>query len=392
MRNTLKISYSCYIKNPKRPSAHYYGRVRESGLPVMDIDLHTKVKAVAESWVALRRDEVKRYNQYVVCGEKVPADLERSIVRRNSPLVIAQKASSEAVNIVTVGLDGWERDLRRVGRRERTIAVYSRALKNVVPKEALVTDINEDNIRLWLSKFDHLKSATRKHYSVATREFVRYCVKRYGIDRNLLDSFDYVKVETAERPYWTMNQMYHIIEAVEHPDKAVERLYKAYFWVMATVGSRQQETADLRWDDFRDGCLTFRAETTKSGETRRVPLDWRIADMLARLPRDGAMMFGAVSTVTQAARYAVLRKAVTKSGMPFGSLHTFRHSVSMLMYKSTNDIKATAQLLGHKELTALKYYQASRQADELRQVVDKVYEGENLIPSPMDRLIDEGLI
>lgn len=392
MRNTLKISYTCYMKNPKRPSAHYYGRVRESGQPVLDIDLQTKVKAVAESWVALRRDEVKRYNQYVICGERVPTDLERAIVRRNSPSLIAQKATSAVVKLQTTALDEWERELRRLGRRERTIAAYSRAVRNVVPKDSVMTDINQDNIRIWLARHDHLKSATRKHYSVATREFVRFCIKRYGIDRDLLDCFDYVKVESEERPYWTMTQMYHIIEAVETRDKVAEKIYKAYFWVMATVGSRQGETASLRWDDFRDGCLTFRAETTKSGETRRVPLDWRIVDMLNKLPREGQLIFSCVGKASQATRYHVLQRAIDKSGMPKGNLHTFRHSVSMLMYKATNDIKATAQLLGHAEMTALKYYQASRQADELRAMVDKVYEAENMIPNAMDELIKAGLV
>ena len=394
MRNTLKISYSCYVKNPSRPSAHYYGRVREAG-KVVDIDLKTKVKAVAEAWVALRRSEVERYNQYVLVGEEPPKELEEKLVRTTRP-AIAQKGVSEAVPIFPVCSDGWERELRRVGRREKTVAAYTRALRVIVPPGATTNEMTVDQQRRWLGKFDERKPATRRFYSVTLREFSKYCAKYHGTSRETVDDFVAVSVPHREKPHWTMAQMRNIIDNVHCKDRVKEQCYKAYFWVMATCGSRQSETYDLLWSDldFTDpvtATLTFRAETTKNNQTRVVPLDWRIARLLSRLPHEGARMFHCIPR-SQAARYGVLQRAIRDSKMPAGNLHTFRHSVSCLMYKSTEDIKATAQLLGHSPQVSMAYYVAARQADQLREVVDKTYSGEAGLPSPIDELAELDLL
>lgn len=387
----LKISYCVYLKNPKRPNAHYYCRVRQNG-KTTDIDLKTQNKAVATAWVALRRSEVERYNQYVLCGERVPSDLERSIVRVGAAPASAQKTAG----ILTEAVDEWEREMRRVGKRETTIASYTRAMSVICPETALVADINEDSTRLWLSKFDGHSASYRKFCSVALREFCRFCVKRYGIDRDLIDKWDFVKVQHVDRPHWSMQQMAHIIDSVECKDKVKERFYKAYYWVMATCGSRQGETYELLWSDLKfsdpvSGTLTFRAETTKNNQTRVVPLDWRIARLLSRLPHEGARIFGCLPK-SQAARYRVLQRAIEASGEPAGNQHTFRHSVSLILYKSSKDIKATAQLLGHSPQVSLFYYQAAREEDQLREVVDTAYEGQNLLPSPINELAELDLL
>ena len=387
MSNTLKISYTTYIKNPSRPSARYYARVREHG-KVRDIDLGTKVKAVAEAWIALRRDELKRYNAYILCGEEVPEDLSNKLVRVST---IAQKGTSKAVLTLTKAIDEFELDCRRRGLRERTVMAYVRNLRQLIPSEATLTDFTRDNVLKWLAAYDHLKSATRKFYSVSLRELAKFLVSRYELDPRILTNWVMTKVETAERGYWKLNEIYHIIEAVECRDKVMEAQIKVYFWLMATAGSRQGETALIRWSDIKDGCVTFRAEITKSGKTRTVPLDMRVLDMLERMPHEGELVFSAIPN-SQAGRFSILSKAIKKSGMPVGGLHTFRHSASMYLYAHCQDLKAVSQLLGHSPETAMKYYQASRQADELRAMVDSAYAEENMIPNAMDELIKAGLV
>lgn len=389
MRNTLKISYSCYIKNPKRPSAHYYGRIREAG-KVVDIDLKTKVRAVAEAWVALRRSEVERYNQYVLVGEDPPKDLEEKLLRTTMP-AIAQKGASEPVSLQMVCLPGWEAELRRVGRREKTVAAYTRALRVILPNESTTADMTVDKQRMWLGKFDARKSATRRFYSVALREFSKYCAKYYGTSREPVDDFVHVKVEHIEKTWLTMTQIYHLIDAVECKDKVRQKVAKAYYWLLATTGCRQGEGYELRWSDLSDdNVITFRGETTKSGKTRRVPLDWRIARLIRHLPVEGSRIFACLPR-SQSGRFAILARAADKAGLPHIGLHTLRHSASMNYYSKTTDLKATSDLLGHEETTALRYYQASRQADQLREAVDMALGDEHMMPTPIDELIDAGL-
>ena len=124
---------------------------------------------------------------------------------------------------------------------------------------------------------------------------------------------------------------------------------------------------------------------------RRVPLEWRILEMISKLPRRGKKVFYDIHD-TQPMRFYILAQAIKEAGVKHGGLHTYRHSASMYLYSHTNDIKATADMLGHSPATALLWYQASRSPDQLREMVEKAFVENNQLPSPMDRLIDEDLI
>ena len=380
----VKISICVYKKNAARlKNPQYYARVRYQG-KTLDIPLHTESRDVAEAWVRLRRDEVKRYNDYVAVGEEPPSDLL-------AKLPIGQKRPSKPLISLRECYDSWELEMRRRGLRERSIAAYMKNIRLTVPLDDPLTRFTKDNVRLWMAKHDRLKSTTRKHYSVSLREFAKYLVDAYGLDPRIVTGWPMIKVEQTEKGYWRMSEIYHIIEAVECRDKVMEAQMKAYLWLMATAGSRQNETALLKWSDFRDGCITYRAENTKNNKTRVVPLDMRIQDMLSRLPREGEFIFSAIPK-SQAGRYSILARAIRKSGMPSGNLHRLRHSACMYLYSRCNDIKAVAQLLGHSAAVSLQYYAKAREADELRTLVDSAYQSETMIPSAMDELIKAGLV
>lgn len=385
----LKISYTIW----KKHGENLYCRVRQAGLKPLDINLHTTDMAKAEAFAKLRRAELDLYNSYLLAGESVPPDVASKLLRRDNPAV-AQKVASKAPVSLKVCLDQHEADMRRRGLREQSISAYMRALAVTVPEGAVLSDVNTKNIVQWLSKHDKLKSATRKLYSIALREFYKYLAREYNLSKDLIIDWPVmVKAESAERDYWTMQQMAAIINHVECKDKKTEKEFKAYLWVLATVGSRQGETGLLEWRDFKDGCLTFRAENTKGKQTRTVPLDPRIADMLYRMKLESKtdLIFGSIPK-TQPARFQMLKYAIRRAGVPRGGLHQFRHSVSMLMYKTTNDLKATSQLLGHGEQTALRYYQKARPSEDLRKVVKETYENQVLLPTVFDDLIEAGLL
>lgn len=381
----INASVCVYCKNAARlKHPQYYARVRYQG-KTTDVPLHTESRDVAEAWVRLRRSELKRYNDYIACGEEPPSDLLAKLP------VFAQKGPSKAVSSLRQCYYGWELEMRRRGMRERSIQAYMKNIRLTVPLDEPLTSFTKDNARLWMAKHDQLKSATRKHYSVSLREFAKYLVEFHGLDPRITTGWPMIKVEQVEKGYWKMNEIYHIIEAVECKDKLCEQQMKAYLWLMATAGSRQGETALLRWSDFRDGCMTYRAEITKNNKTRFVPLDMRIIDMLSRLPKDGDLIFSHIPN-SQAGRYSVLSKAIKRSGMPIGNLHKLRHSACMYLYSHCKDIKAVAQLLGHSASVSLQYYAKSREAEELRFLVDSAYQGETMIPSAMDELIKARLV
>ena len=384
----VRISVCVYCKNPKLPNPSYYARVRRDG-KTYDIHLHTKDRSVAEAWVRLRRSEVEQYNAYVACGETPPIDLLAKL-----QIAPTEHVSASRNTLLRVCLDSWEADMRRRGLREQSISAYMRALAVTVPKDAVLTDVNTKSITDWLRKHDKLKSATRKLYSIALREFYKFLSREYGLSKDLiLDWPVMVRAESPTKGYWTMPQMASIINHVQCVDKERERQFRTYLWVLATVGSRQGETGLLEWRDFRDGCLVFRAENTKGKKTRVCPLDMRIIAMINKLPRgsDTDKIFSAIPA-TQPARYQMLKYAIRRAGAPAGGLHQFRHSVCMMMYSTSTDIKATAQYLGDGETTALKWYTATRESENLRELVNKTYEHQTLIPGLMDDMIEAGLV
>ena len=112
---TLKISYSCYIKNKNRPTAHYYARVRQNG-KVRDIDLRTESKDIAEAWVKLRRSELEQFNQYILLGEQVPAELEKKLVRADMADSAPESALRGPISKTRL-LDQFERELWSCTRR-----------------------------------------------------------------------------------------------------------------------------------------------------------------------------------------------------------------------------------------------------------------------------------
>lgn len=394
MRNTIKISYSVYIKNPKRPSAHYYARVREPNQPVYDVDLKTKSKAQAEAWVKLRRSEVEMVNAKILLGEPVSDEQMRSLVRHCNRYASDKPTKTATVREV---LDEWERHLRRTGKRETTIATYLRAVKAIFSPvyPDPINTITETKIVDLLAQHDGLRSTSRKNYSVVAHEVMKYAVNKYDLNPKLVNAPPLVKVETVEKPYWKPWQVAKIIEAVKCKDKIREKVAKAYYWFLYCTGCRNTEAYNLLWTDLNHVdpvtvYVTVRAELTKTNKTRRIPLDWRIARMLSQLPREGSRIFASVPP-SQSGRYSILAKAIKASGMPAGGLHTFRHSFCMLAYSKSEDIKAVSEIAGHSPEVGLAYYQSTRQQDRLRETMDKTFENENTLPSPIDELVKEGL-
>ena len=385
-RTPLKVSYTAWQKHKSRGDQTWYCRVREAGQPTLDVCLHTTNKAQADAFVLLRKRELELFNAQLLVGENPDA----SKLLRRSTAKIAQKGTSEAV-LIRDAVDAWSAHLSRSGKRTATISTYLRALRNCLDYSLPLTAVTEKYLNEALRKHDHLKSATRKSYCVTVREWVKFCVKEYGLNRDLIDSFTYIKVQTTEKGFWTMNEMRRIIDNVQCRDEASTQCYKAYFWLMATTGARQGEAAALEWSDLRDGAVTFRAETTKNNQTRTCPLALGVLDLINKLPRVSKKIFAYIGR-QQASRYGVLAKAVKKAGVAPGGLHCFRHSASMYLYSKLNDIKLTAQYLGHGAQTAILFYQKTREVEKVSDAITEAYSDERDLPSLMDWFVENDLI
>ena len=350
-------TYTIVKKNKKRDSAPWYLVVRDSGTR-KDINLETSSKKDAEA-------ELMRVKLAAAELNGVGDPLDALAVRR--------KRLSEAVIAPGGIVDRWADDMRVRGFAQGSITRYVKAVKVLLKKEPIGALTPQKVISI-VAATANLKNNTRHGYCNALK-----CLFTYLRRPDLVEVLPKVKSEQTDRPWWTPEQMQEIIYAVRSnkPERTIE--YKDYFGIMAAIGSRQEETAQLRWCDLKDGVLYFRPETTKCRKPKVVPIPYGLwAQIEVRRPpikdpiveeRNESPMFPYISRACQATRYAVLARTLKRLGLK-GGLHTFRHSVSMNLYKKSADLKAVSQILGHSPQVALQYYQNSRAIDDLRKIVD----------------------
>ena len=351
-------TYTIVKKNKARESAPWYLVVRDKG-ERKDINLETSVKKEAEA-------ELMRV-------KLAAADLKGS----GDPLDALQvrRKKMEDAMVAPGGLvDRWADDMRVRGFSPQSIIRYSKAVKVLLKKEPIGA-LTPERVVSIMAATANLKNNTRHGYVNALK-----CLFTYLRRQDLIDALPRVKSEQTDRPWWTPAQMQEIIMGVRCDTAEHTLEYQDYFGVMAAIGSRQEETAQLRWCDLRDGVLYFRPETTKSRKPKRVPIPFSLSCQIeARRPeyrdalaeeRNEDPIFPHIRRVCQASRYSVLARTLKRLGLT-GGLHTFRHSVSMALYKKSADLKAVSQILGHSPQVALQYYQHAREIEDLRRIVEE---------------------
>lgn len=168
-----------------------------------------------------------------------------------------------------------------------------------------------------------------------------------------------------------------------------EPLYwRAFFNLLITTGLRRGEALGLQWADMDAQKLTITVSrsvgvdktsptkryigTTKTGESRTVPISPRVHGLLQTLRKQqeenlmaklmpNAFVFCAVDNAympcypTEPTRQ--LRKFITKNKLPNVSPHDLRHTAATLALESGADLKQVQTLLGHSDpSTTLSFY------------------------------------
>lgn len=345
-------SYSIVQKRKKKEGAPWYLRVRSGGRILEEIHLGTKDRKEAEA-------ELMRVRLAEKDGVEVPTDA----------LAIRRKGPSGAVSSNARIFDGWIEKMRLDGLREASIARYTRCARYAL-RDSPAGALTVDRVKAIMAGTVNLSGSTRRGYANSLGSLFRY-MGRLDLVEALPKK---IKVDDTEKPSWTRGEMEMIVLEVNSDTAARTLQYREYFKLMSQVGSRQGETWGLLWRDLTEdgkgnGVITFRGELTKSRKSRQVPIGFELyAELEDRRGDPDGRIFDLLPDC-QATRYAVLARALKRLGLP-GNLHTWRHSVSRILYRKCQDIKAVSQLLGHSPQVALKYYQESRSVDELRKLVE----------------------
>jgi len=135
-------------------------------------------------------------------------------------------------------------------------------------------------------------------------------------------------------------------------------------------GMRRGELFSLRWSDvdFKNANLTIRAETTKTGKGRNIPLIEPAKSVMAALkksldgePHEKVFPYGDKWTS------ALYREAFDKLGLTDVGLHTLRHTFATRCMKAGMHPFAVKDILGHSAINMTAYYSHTGREDLLRE-------------------------
>lgn len=171
----------------------------------------------------------------------------------------------------------------------------------------------------------------------------------------------------------TDEQLAQLLEAAPSPR------YAALWSVQRWTAARISEALALRWADV-NGCLTYRAATTKTKRTRQVPIVPALREALTAYrvawesehghpPAPGEALFPAAgSTTTPQTRQAAdkaLRQTCSRLGLEGVSTHSFRRSLAQSAVGRGVPLHVVQKLTGHKSLGSLGEYLSATEAEVL---------------------------
>src|SRR5439155_9030493 len=128
------------------------------------------------------------------------------------------------------------------------------------------------------------------------------------------------------------------------------------------TGLRRSEQFGLRWEsvDFTTGIITV--PRSKSGETRRVPMNDTVRELLRALPSrlKSAWVFpsGTGETPLDGQNFVnrVFVKALRKAKVEQFSWHCLRHTFASRLVMAGVDLRTVQELMGHKTLAMTLRY------------------------------------
>ncbi len=149
--------------------------------------------------------------------------------------------------------------------------------------------------------------------------------------------------------------------------------------VALNTGLRRGELLALTWNDVDLGgrIITVRGTSSKTGQTRRIPVNQEALDVLAtwrrQAPEAGRQshVFGGVDGVAIARVDTAWRTAITLAGLVEFRFHDLRHHFASKLVMSGVPLNTVRELLGHRSLEMTVRY-AHLGPESLARAVEKL--------------------
>lgn len=248
---------------------------------------------------------------------------------------------------------------RQNDRAPNTLASRARVLRSV----GNAGTATRDELQTWWESRAHLASGTRAVDLSHLRDFYRWCQM---FDHRTDDPSIRLRpprVENAVHRKIANDSIQALIDALP------EDLARAVM-LGAFAGLRVSESAALDWADVDTGDDLLIIRRSKGGKSRTVPVSPDLIRRLSSGENTGNVVAagGTPNTADQLQRR--LNRAMRAAGCEFTS-HDLRHRWGIAAYRSSNDLLAVAEMMGHSSVNTTKIY-ASADSEAKRRIAAAV--------------------
>lgn len=231
-----------------------------------------------------------------------------------------------------------------------------------------------------------VKKTTIATYWGKLNSFFEWLRIKKLIEQNPLAGMKRPKMTYTDRRYLTQQEVKKIFNAlIAHPSKnpLVQKRDVFFITILLFAGLRREELMSLEPRDFNldRRILTVRGETSKSGETRHLPIHSNIIsaykDFMHERNRSGyTSPYLAVSgsrdeKLTIDGLKHWVKKLCRLSGVKFHP-HRFRHTFAVNFLKKSKNIFELKQLLGHKDIKMTQNYLRCIPTEEMRRDLESL--------------------
>ena len=229
-----------------------------------------------------------------------------------------------------------------------------------------------------------VKKSTIVTYRNKLHAFFDWLERNKHISKNPFSDLKYPSVNYDDKQFLKKEQVEKIFTAIylhHNGNLLILKRNIALFNILLFCGLRREEVLSLQVRDIDLGrkTLTVRADTSKSGITRYVPLSSIVAtairDYLVQRRNYSTPNFLVSSVEDRPFSFDGLKHLVVKlnnsSGVRF-HLHQFRHTFAINFLKQSNNIFKLKELLGHKDIRMTAVYLRHMPLDEMRMDVERM--------------------
>lgn len=228
-----------------------------------------------------------------------------------------------------------------------------------------------------------IKNSTQKSYWNKLGCFFSWLEAKKYIRENPLKQMRCPYPTYEDRKFLRKEELQKILSAIHHHSGS-SLLFKrnmVIFYLLLFCGIRREELIFLKVNDidFEKQVLTIRAETSKSGKSRQLPLHPALTFHLKEYLKERLHYLTEYLIIStqrdKQLTYDGLKHLITKlvklSGIRF-HLHQFRHTFAVNFLKTSRDLSKLKQLLGHSDIKMTAIYLRNIPVDEVRKDLENM--------------------